>query len=99
MERDDKLLDIEENKILLNKELNKELNKATKEDNDDDDADDDTRRTANDNTSRYLDAKTILSPELLSQTDSVMVSGRKVRQRPDTMQQTMQQTIHIPTTF
>ena len=38
MERDDKLLDIEENKILLNKELNK----ATKEDNDDDDADDDT---------------------------------------------------------
>ncbi|GMH94515.1 hypothetical protein TrST_g10959 [Triparma strigata] len=73
MERDDKLLDIEENKILLNKELNK----ATKEDNDDDDADDDTRRTANDDTSRYLDAKTILSPELLSQTDSVMVSGRK----------------------
>ena len=87
MERDDKLLDIEENKILLNKELNKEDN--------DDDADDDTSRTANDDTSRYLDAKTVLSPELLSQTDSVMVSGRKVRKRPDTMQQT----IHTPTTF
>lgn len=62
LDRDDKLLDMEENKMLMS---------AADEDQDI------AKDQVPDSTERYLDPASILSPELLQQTDSVMVSGRK----------------------